>query len=160
MKKGIFGSARLKTALIASSATLALSAGTFFAVSALAAGIPEIAPLTYTGYLETPDGTPLTKEAKVSLEVWNAATDGKSVCASKTATVTPVNGRFQVALPNECTKEVAANPDLWLAVTVDGTSLGRTKLGAVPFAVEAGHALSASTADEAAGTLATKLTAM
>jgi hypothetical protein len=35
----------------------------------------------------------------------------------------------------------AREPDLWAEVVVDGASLGRAKLGAVPFAVEAAHAM-------------------
>jgi hypothetical protein len=73
--------------------------------------------------------------------------------------VTPVAGRFQLALP-DCQAAVGASPDLWLEAIVDGKSLGRTKLGAVPYAIEASHAVSADSADGASGALATRLDAV
>jgi hypothetical protein len=58
------------------------------------------------------------------------------------------SGAFQVVLPAACTTAIHANGDLWVEVFVDGTTLGRTKLGAVPYAVEADHAVRA---DQSAG---------
>ena len=40
-----------------------------------------------------------------------------------------------------------ANPDLWIEVIVEGESLGRTKLGAVPYAVEAARVTGGGNAD-------------
>ncbi len=37
-----------------------------------------------------------------------------------------------------------ANPDLWIEVQVEGSLLGRSKLGAVPYALEAGRASDAA----------------
>ena len=42
-----------------------------------------------------------------------------------------------------------SNPNAWVEVLVDGTSLGRTKLGGVPYALEAGHATSSDSATNA-----------
>jgi hypothetical protein len=39
---------------------------------------------------------------------------------------------------------VARQPDSWSELTVDGTTFPRTKIGAVPYAIEAEHAKSAS----------------
>ncbi|HYQ16616.1 MAG TPA: hypothetical protein VEQ58_12685, partial [Polyangiaceae bacterium] len=53
--------------------------------------------------------------------------------------------------------------DLWLETTVDDTALGRTKLGAVPYAIEAAHASNAdtaATAEDASGALADRLDAI
>lgn len=149
-----------KRAFVIGGVALIASVATFAAMTARAAGIPAATALTYTGYLETPDGTPLTKASSVSLNVWNAATGGKKVCATEPESITPVAGRFQITLPDVCTTAVSASPDLWLEATVDGTSLGRTKLGAVPYAVEAAHAASAASADDATGALATRLDAL
>jgi hypothetical protein len=151
---------RAKRVLLTGGVALAASLGTFLAVQAQAAGIPAATALTYTGYLETPDGTPLATEVSVGVSVWNAVTAGKKLCSADEEKLTPVAGRFQVTLPDDCTLAVAANPELWLEVVVDDTSVGRTKLGAVPFAVEAAHSLSASTADGASGALATRLDAI
>jgi len=152
-----FVSGRVKTLLLTGGVGLVASVGTFVAVTARAAGIPAVSALTYSGYLESPDGTPLSNKVGVSIDVWNAASAGKKVCSVATTSITPVSGRFQVTLPDACTTAVGDNADLWLEVTVDGTSLGRTKLGAVPYAVEASHAASA---DAAAGALQTQLDAL
>lgn len=121
-----------------------------------AAGIPRHS-LVYTGYLENPDGTPLTDAVRnVALRIGD---DGDSdVCNVPSQDVALVNGRFQVPL-DDCEAAIAESPDLWVEVEVDGASLGRSKLGAVPYAVEAAHAVVADhavAADEAthAGTAA------
>lgn len=68
-----------------------------------------------------------------------------------TQTVALSNGRFPIPLPDACTVAVAASPNLWIDVAVDGESLGRTKLAAVPYAVEANRASAAT------GTLVTQI---
>jgi hypothetical protein len=117
---------------------------TLLAVRARAAGVPDADVLTYTGYLEDPEGKPITTElSSVGIEVFDAAEAGKRVCDTSVESVTPVHGRFQLPLPEECLTAVKATANLWVDVKVEGASLGRTKLGAVPYAVEAGHATSA-----------------
>jgi hypothetical protein len=130
---------------------------TFLAVRARAAGIPDTDVLTYTGYLENPDGSPVTGNKSIGLSVYDAETDGNEVCTLKPSDIEPVAGRFQLALPEKCTASVKANPDLWLEVMVEGALLGRTKLGAVPYAIEAAHATSADVASDAHGALADRL---
>ncbi len=132
-------------------ATIALAAslGTLLALRARAAGIPDAAALTYTGYLENPDGTPVIGTKGIGISVYDAESDGNEVCAVKPADVEPVAGRFQLTLPEKCTAAVKANPDLWIEVQVEGSLLGRTRLGAVPYAVEAQNAQRAAAADEA-----------
>ncbi|HET8933967.1 MAG TPA: hypothetical protein VFN67_11030 [Polyangiales bacterium] len=53
------------------------------------------------------------------------------------------SGQFSISLPEECTQAVHDNAELWVEVTVDGSSLGSARLGAVPYALEAKHASSA-----------------
>jgi len=136
-----------KRAAAVSGILLAASAATLLAVRARAAGIPAANALTYTGYLETPDGTPLTNSVQIAVGIWDAQNGGNKVCEAESKKVAPVAGRFQLALPN-CQAAIAANPELWLETTVDGKSLGRTKLGAVPYAVEANHAVASDAATE------------
>lgn len=125
------------------------AAASLLAVRASAA-IPDANVLTYTGYLAKPDGTPYAESAAVGVSLWDAAEDGKGneVCSVPSAKTPLVAGRFQVSLPDDCTKAVRANGNLWVETSVDGISLGRTSLGAVPYAV------SAESADRATGTLA------
>ncbi|MGE5787010.1 MAG: fibrinogen-like YCDxxxxGGGW domain-containing protein, partial [Myxococcales bacterium] len=73
---------------------------------------------------------------------------GNQVCATPSTSTNLINGTFQVPLTDSCADAVRASPDLWLEVLVDGASLGRSKFGAVPYAVEA------RTASNAAGALA------
>jgi hypothetical protein len=128
---------------------LAASAGTLLAVRARAAGIPDADVLTYTGYLENPDGSALTGKHAISVRFLAAADATKALCTgdapSKDALV---SGRFQVPLP-DCADIVKANPNLFVDVQVDGAWLGATKLGAVPYAIEAGRASDAGGALDA-----------
>lgn len=82
-----------------------------------------------------------------------------------------MNGRFSIPLPDDCTTKVGSNAQVWVEVLVGPmantvASLGRAKLGAVPYAVEADHAVSASsaataaTANAAGGSLASTITAL
>jgi hypothetical protein len=142
---------RLKTFGIYGSIALVASLATLLAVRARAAGIPDADVLTYTGYLEDADGRPLTDELSgISIEVWDAAEAGERVCDTSVENVTPQAGRFQVVLPPLCVDAVKATPNLWIDVKVEGASLGRTKLGAVPYAIEAGHARSSDQAGSTA----------
>lgn len=110
---------------------------------ARADGIPAMQPLTYSGTLEEA-GMPVRDGTRnLRLTVWDDATSTESShnrCIT-TAANTPVNsGRFQVTLDNACTAVVRSTPNLWLEVEVNGSPLGRTKISATPFAVEAGRA--------------------
>lgn len=114
--------------------------------SATADGTPSASPLVYTGVLED-NGTLVSGMHTVEIILWNHATnagDANRVCTT-TANDTPVlDGRFRVTLIDDCTDGVADNPDIWVQVLVDAVSLGRTKLGAVPYALEAGRASAAA----------------
>ena len=139
---------------------LVTAGAVLWAVGARGAGVPAANALTYTGYLETPEGAPVTAPVNVSIALWSAASAGTKACEAAAEMVTPVAGRFQITLPQTCTTAVKAQPDLWLETTVDGAALGRTKLGAVPYALEANHATSADSASASSGALATELTAL
>jgi len=146
-----FGGAPNRRRLLGLSAALLLAAGIggAIAVSASAAGVPDAMALTYTGYLETPTGVPVTGAVNIIVNVFDAAVDGNKVCEKTVMDLTLTSGRFQVELPDTCTAAVKANPNLWVEVLVGGASLGRSKLGAVPYALEAGHATSADSATNA-----------
>lgn len=125
-----------------------------FAVRARAAGIPEADGMTYTGYLEDGAGQPLTGEHSIAVQFWESAEAEDDLCTASLDSAELQSGRFQVPLPVSCSEAVKASPDVWASVSVDGASLGRTKLGTVPYALEAGRA---TTADAASGALAGQL---
>lgn len=147
----------LKRALPYAAVVIATASATLFVVRARAAGIPDAEVLTYTGYLEDGNGAPLIGDHSIAVRFWEADTGGDAICSAELATAELVSGRFQVPLPATCAEAVQANPNLFVDVAVDGASLGRTKLGAVPYALEAGHATAADVASAAAGDLQSAL---
>jgi hypothetical protein len=149
--------ARGRLGLTLGAVAVAASALTLLAVRARAAGVPDVEALTYTGYLEGADGVALDGTHSIAVRFWESIQAEDSLCAAEDAGLELVAGRFQLALPKKCADAVKASPDVFADVVVDGSSLGRTKLGAVPYALEAGHATSADTASEAAGALAEQL---
>jgi len=121
------------------------SGATLLAVRARAAGVPDPASaLTYTGYLEDGAGAPLTGKHTVAVNFWaDQMMSAKALCTGKLAATADLQaGRFQVPLPKDCVDAVNANPNIWVDVEVDGASLGATALGAVPYALQAGSAVS------------------
>lgn len=136
--------------LLATFAGGVLVAAAIFAVRARAAGIPEADGMTYTGYLEDGDGAPLTGQHSIEVQFWASADATEDLCTGQLDSVELQSGRFQVPLPLACSVAVQASPDVYVSVDVDGASLGRTKLGSVPFALEAGHATNADEAAHAA----------
>lgn len=109
----------------------------YFAGRARAAAIPAAAALTYSGLLTDANGTPMTGSVPIQIAVWDAATAGNQICVTVSTPQTLVAGAFQVTLPETCTAAVHAKSDLWIEVLVSGLAIGRTKLGAVPYAVVA-----------------------
>lgn len=115
-------------------------------------GAPTMSPLLYRGYLER-GGVPDDTSRMVGASLWDRATDGARLCDVPAAPVTPSGGRFELPL-DACVAAVRANREAWLQLSVDGTALPRTKLGAVPYALEADRA------SGAAGGLETRIAAM
>ena len=137
-------------------AVMLSSVGAFIAGRAFAGGIPGSGAMTYAGTLEDAMGVPLTGSHNLEIKLWSAVSEGTELCTTTSQAVMLVSGRFSVTLPDECTAKVQANSDAAAEVLVDGASLGRAKLGAVPYAVEALHAVTADSA--ATATMATSAT--
>jgi hypothetical protein len=133
--------------------TIALMIG----ARAAATGVPSMNALSYSGSLETLEGQPLSGSKFIAFSLFDALTGGEELCRVRSTEYQLVNGRFQIALPEECASAVHANAELWVEVQVDGASLGRAKLGAVPYALEADHAVRA---DNSAGELAQTIEAL
>ena len=113
---------------------------------ATADGTPTASPLVYSGLLED-NGDLVNGSHTVQIILWNHSTnaaEANRVCTT-TANDTPVvEGRFRVTLDDACADGVASEPDVWVQVLVDAVSLGRTKMGAVPYALEAARASAAA----------------
>lgn len=127
-------------------ASLTVGAGLGYAVhSARAAGIPATKALSYSGVLEGASG-PVSGSHDIQVTLYDAATAGNQLCQAPSTPVPIADGHFSVQLPDACAASVGANPNVWVDVFVDGADTGRTPIGAVPYAVEANHATSATTA--------------
>ena len=118
----------LFAAVIATSALVS-----YMAAPALAGGLPSTNPLFYSGFLTDKAGKPLSGSKNISVALWDAASGGKQQCATSPIAKTLTRGRFRVTLVKSCVTAIQDYNELWVEVVVDGTSMGRTKIGAVPF---------------------------
>jgi len=132
----------------------------------LAAGTLPAAPMmTYSGVMRDESGTPLSGANKiVQVKLWRGAeTTGDELCKTDpTAVRTDGAGHFSLPLADECVDAIKSHSDAYVEVIVDTESLGTTKLGAVPYAVEATHAAEAAhaaAADNASSAKAVSSTA-
>ncbi len=142
---------QLKGTLVLVGSIGILSAG-FLVRRAFAGGIPTTGVFTYSGTLQDASGNPAlqTGSHNVAIKLYKAQTGGTSVCDTGAAQPLTVDAHGRFSLPiDACMATVKANPDLYAEVVVDGAALGRSKLGAVPYAVEAAHATAADTATNA-----------
>jgi hypothetical protein len=111
----------------------------YFIGLARAAGVPASEPLWYSGFLTDTAGTPVTGAHTIVIRVFDAETQGNQKCITTPVAMTQVkSGRFRIPLDASCVTAVHDNPDLWVEPAVDSTPFARTKLGAVPYALEAG----------------------
>jgi hypothetical protein len=125
-------------------------------------GIPTTEPLAYSGVLLNSVGTPVTSAVSARLSLWDdqtATLSANKKCETSVPTLTPDSGgRFRIVLDPTCLPAVKTNPNLWVQIEIGTSALPRTKLGAVPYAVEADRAAlatNAATANSAGGALAT-----
>jgi microcystin-dependent protein len=127
---------------------LLLGAGLYAAVKVAADGIPSRQPFYYSGQLSE-GGAPITGSRKLTINLWADADarDGeRPLCATRADVTLADDGRFRVPLADGCKAEVQSHADTYVEVVVDGASLGRSKVGAVPYAAEAERASSAAAA--------------
>jgi hypothetical protein len=116
-----------------------------------ASGIPDTSPLYYTGTL-TENGVLINGTRDLTVNLWSAPTGGTMLCQTLAAGATPAqvtNGRFRIALDASCKAAINQNNNASVEVFDGTTNLGRVPIGAVPYAVEADHAASASSASNA-----------
>jgi hypothetical protein len=130
-------------------AVLALGIVSGYAVRAARAdGIPDTNALTYAGTLENTDGSPIAGAKEIQVALFEAASGGTPLCISSKVNQNVVGGHFEIALPDSCATAVKGNANAYAEVTVDGMVVGRSKIGAVPYAIEAGRASNATGALE------------
>jgi microcystin-dependent protein len=126
---------RLRTMSVAAVVALAVAGG-YQLRGARASGIPSTNTLSYSGTLLN-NGQPENLAHAIQLNLWVKG-DASAACSTKPAGSTPVtNGRFTIPLDSSCVGVIHKNPDVEVEVVVDGASMGKTSLAAVPYAVEA-----------------------
>jgi microcystin-dependent protein len=120
---------------LSAAATLALAVG-YHARGARASGIPTTNTLAYTGTLLN-GGQPDDGQHFIQINLWVMG-------ASSPACTTPANGktqlsdgRFTIPLDPSCVPVIHQNPNVQVEVVIDGGSMGKTPLSAVPYAAEA-----------------------
>ncbi|HET9955401.1 MAG TPA: hypothetical protein VFQ61_12890 [Polyangiaceae bacterium] len=137
---------------------LVMAAGVaFVAGRSSAAGVPLKQPLTYSGSLFDDSGQPLSGKHEIVLRLLPTDSDDASPLCETTAQIEPIGGQFDVSLNAKCTAAFQNSPDVWLEAIVDSESMGRTKTGVVPYALEAQRAKVADLASAATDDLAKEL---
>jgi hypothetical protein len=87
-------------------------------------------------------GTPLTGSKDIIIQLWDRKVGGDTpLCSTLPSQHNLVGGAFQIEMPDNCAAAVHQKQDIWIEAFIDGASVGRNKLGAVPFALEAGNGL-------------------
>jgi hypothetical protein len=128
-------------------AGVASSAALWGLRAVFADGIPTSSPLSYSGTL-TESGQLVNAPRQLTINLWsNPAPQAGEValCSTNVASTPVINGRFRVVLDSSCTSAIHTQPDAYVEVVVGGsTSLGRAKVGAVPYAIEADHSVNAT----------------
>lgn len=108
---------------------------------ARANGIPETGTLAYSGVLEDANSQPVTAVIPMTFQLFDAQSAGTLICQTAlNQQIQVTDGRFSIELPKQCVDGVKQNRDAWVALTVGTEALPRTKLRAVPYAIEAASA--------------------
>ena len=114
---------------------IALSVGVFVGV-AIAERSAAAPPLAYSGVILEGAGPVADGSHTVGLALFTSESGGTALCVVAPAALTTRAGHFsiEVAAP-ECGTAIEQNDSLWVELTVDGSTLSRSRVGAVPFAV-------------------------
>ncbi len=134
----------LKNAALAATVT-GLGVAAYNAGQADASGVPTTDPLYYGGVLEE-DGQLIEGSRALTINIWlrvDSVDQADRLCSAEFPDIELSAGRFRVALPESCLNAVRTRTELWSEIEVDGTSVGRAKIAALPYAVSAEYAVDA-----------------
>jgi hypothetical protein len=103
-------------------------------------GLPATDTMYFGGTLDE-NGVLVTGTRDVTVRFYDAESGGTPVCETAAPAAPLQAGRFRIALNARCTTAVRDNANVWSQLTVGTTTIaGRSRLGAVPYAVEAQRA--------------------
>jgi len=143
----------MKTRILVLLACVGCGVGGFLLANASAVGPPTTPneALFYAGFITDDTNVPLDGDQTIELKVLidSVGSPGGELCTTGPVTVPVDQGRFRMAVPDTCKAAFEAEPNTWVRLVVNGTELGATRVGAVPYALEAGRAVTATTADNA-----------
>jgi hypothetical protein len=95
----------------------------------------------YFGGTLDENGVLVTGTRDVTVRLYDAESGGTPLCETAAPAAPLQAGRFRIALNARCTTAVRDNANVWSQLTVGTTTIaGRSRLGAVPYAVEAQRA--------------------
>lgn len=112
------------------------------------AAIPNTNPLYYSGLLADTSGKALTGSKNIGVDLYTGQAGGTPTCTTPAKTVTLNHGRFRMVLDKTCLNAIQKETDLWIEVLINGTALPRSKIGAVPYAVESDPQVGANTTNQ------------
>jgi len=128
-------------------AATALAAAVAYGFAARADGVPNDKPLWYAGTVSDEATHELLEgEHRVTFRVFSAATDGTALCEVAPEAKQPfARGRFRLDV-SACRDTFADHADLFVELSVDDPArpFSRTKVGAVPYALEAARSSAAA----------------
>jgi hypothetical protein len=134
--------------LLAAACLSSISLAAGYGLRVWAEGAPTLKPLFYSGTLESA-GRLASGAHTIVLTLFDAETAGKQLCVSETTKAPVEAGRFRVEVSADCVSAMQKFPDVWAALRFTGPDgvphelPDRTKIGAVPYALEAQHAVEA-----------------
>lgn len=111
--------------------------------TAQASGAPRSSPLLYAGSLSQ-DGVALDGTVAVAFELVVSGTS-TVVCSVEAADVVVAAGEFRLDV-STCAGALRTHSDVDVVLSIDGERFPPEKVGAVPFALEADHAISSDVA--------------
>ncbi len=123
---------------VACATAAALSLG-YWVTSAKAGGVPQTNTLVYSGTL-LDNGQPDNEPHFIILKLWLPASASPACSTIPNGDTQLVNGRFSIPLDASCVEVIHDNADVEVEVVVDGASMGKKALAAVPYALEADSA--------------------
>jgi hypothetical protein len=136
--------------IVAALGLLVAGAALGYTIRAHADGIPDANPLYYAGTL-TEGGQLVTGQRALTVNLWpDAMAPGTPLCQTVVSNADVTAGHFRIPLVSTCKASINQNKNAWVELIDGATSLSRTKIGAIPYAIEADHAVSATTAAHAA----------
>lgn len=110
-----------------------IAMGCVFALSCQTRAAPPSTAFSYQGSLAE-SGSPANGPTEMTFKLWDAVTGGSQIGGTLVKTVSVVEGVFSESL-DFGSGAYAINQAMWLEIIVEGQSLGRTPLNAVPFSL-------------------------